>query len=58
MPQSNFTPETLTAKLTELLNAPNALTAAAIGARTQARPNAAALLADLVEALAIREVRA
>jgi UDP-N-acetylglucosamine--N-acetylmuramyl-(pentapeptide) pyrophosphoryl-undecaprenol N-acetylglucosamine transferase len=58
MPQPTFTSEALTAKLTELLNDPNALTAAAAGARTQARPNAAALLADLVEALAHQEARA
>jgi UDP-N-acetylglucosamine--N-acetylmuramyl-(pentapeptide) pyrophosphoryl-undecaprenol N-acetylglucosamine transferase len=51
MPQTAFTPSALTAKLTELLNHPTALAIAAAGAHTQARTNAAARLADLVEAL-------
>ncbi len=58
MPQPTFTPTALTEKLTELLNNPAALAAAAAGARTQGRPNAAARLADLVEALMHQEVRA
>ena len=55
MPQTAFTPEALTAKLTELLNDPAALAAAAAAARTQARPNAANALADLVESLMNQE---
>lgn len=58
MPQTTFTPNALTTKLTELLNNPSALALAAAGARTQARTNAAARLADLVEALMHREARA
>lgn len=58
MPQPIFTPAALTAKLTELLNDPSALSAAAARARTQARPNAAAALADLVEALMHRDTLA
>ena len=55
MPQPTFTPNALTKKLTELLNNSSTLTAAAAAARTQARPNAAAGLADLVEALMHQE---
>lgn len=55
MPQPTFTPAALAAKLSELLNDPSALSAAAARARTQARPNAAAALADLVEALMHRD---
>ena len=58
MPQPSFTPAALTAKLIELLNDPAALAAAAKNAHTQARPNAAAALADLVEALMHQEARA
>ena len=57
IPQPRFTPTALAEKLTELLNNPAALSAAAAGARTQARPNAAARLADLVEALMLQEAR-
>jgi UDP-N-acetylglucosamine--N-acetylmuramyl-(pentapeptide) pyrophosphoryl-undecaprenol N-acetylglucosamine transferase len=58
MPQTAFTAAALTAKLTELLSDPAALTIAAAAARTQARPNAAAALADLVESLMNREALA
>lgn len=58
MPQPTFTPDALAKKLTELLNNPAALSAAAAGARTQARPAAAACLANLVEALIHQEPRA
>ncbi len=58
MPQSTFTPASLTEKLTALFNDPKALTAASAAARTQARPDAAAGLADLVEALIQQEARA
>jgi UDP-N-acetylglucosamine--N-acetylmuramyl-(pentapeptide) pyrophosphoryl-undecaprenol N-acetylglucosamine transferase len=50
MPQSGFTPEALTQRLTALLAAPAALVEAAVGARSHARPDAASRLADLVEA--------
>jgi UDP-N-acetylglucosamine--N-acetylmuramyl-(pentapeptide) pyrophosphoryl-undecaprenol N-acetylglucosamine transferase len=50
IPQPGFTAETLAAKLTELASAPAALSAASAAARTQARSDAAARLADLVEA--------
>ncbi len=58
MPQPIFTQTALTEKLTELLNNPDVLSAAAAGARTQARPNAAARLADLVETLVRQDSRA
>ena len=51
MPQPAFTPTALTAKLIDLLTHPATLSDAAARARTQARPNAAAHLADLVESL-------
>ncbi len=49
IPQPAFTPEALTALLTELLADPVGLTGAAVAARTQARVDAASRLADLVE---------
>ncbi len=49
MPQPGFTPEALAARLRELLADPVALVAAAVAARSQARADAAASLADLVE---------
>ena len=57
MPQPTFTPEALAARLTELLADPTALSAASDAARTQARPNAAAALADLAESLISGENR-
>ncbi len=50
MPQPHFNPAALTQRLTELLANPIALTAAAVAARGQARADAAARLADVVEA--------
>ncbi len=58
MPQTAFTAAALTAKLTDLLNDPTALATAAAAARTQARPDAAAALADLVESLMNQEALA
>ena len=49
IPQPAFTPEALTALLTELLADPVGLTGAAVAARTQAKADAASRLADLVE---------
>jgi UDP-N-acetylglucosamine--N-acetylmuramyl-(pentapeptide) pyrophosphoryl-undecaprenol N-acetylglucosamine transferase len=51
MPQPSFTPDALASTLNELLSAPATLSAMATAARTQARPDAAARLADLVETL-------
>ncbi len=51
MPQPGFTPAALAERLTALLSDPAALAGAAVGARTQARPGAATLLAETVEAL-------
>jgi UDP-N-acetylglucosamine--N-acetylmuramyl-(pentapeptide) pyrophosphoryl-undecaprenol N-acetylglucosamine transferase len=51
MPQPSFTPDALASTLTELLSAPATLSTMAAAARTQARPGAAARLADLVETL-------
>ena len=50
VPQPQFTPAFLAERLNELLADPAGLTAAAAGARSQARADAAARLADLVEA--------
>jgi UDP-N-acetylglucosamine--N-acetylmuramyl-(pentapeptide) pyrophosphoryl-undecaprenol N-acetylglucosamine transferase len=50
VPQPQFTPAFLADRLNELLADPVGLTAAAAGARSQARADAAARLADLVEA--------
>lgn len=58
MPQPSFTSVALTEKLTMLLNDPAALTDAADAARGQAKPDAAARLADLVETLAQRSAPA
>ncbi|HEX3576388.1 MAG TPA: undecaprenyldiphospho-muramoylpentapeptide beta-N-acetylglucosaminyltransferase [Rhodopila sp.] len=49
MPQPRFTPATLAGRLSDLLGEPGALAAASAAARTQARADAASLLADLVE---------
>ncbi len=49
--QDHFTPEALAGRLQALLLQPAALVRAAACARTTTRPNAAALLADLVEGL-------
>ncbi len=49
IPQPAFTPDALTALLTELLADPVGLTGAAVAARTQAKADAASRLADLVE---------
>jgi len=58
MPQYTFTPNALTPRLIELLTHPAALSDAAACARMQARPNAAARLADLVESLMPQDARA
>jgi UDP-N-acetylglucosamine--N-acetylmuramyl-(pentapeptide) pyrophosphoryl-undecaprenol N-acetylglucosamine transferase len=50
VPHAQFTPGLLTERLAELLGDPVGLTGAAVAARTQARSDAAARLADLVEA--------
>jgi UDP-N-acetylglucosamine--N-acetylmuramyl-(pentapeptide) pyrophosphoryl-undecaprenol N-acetylglucosamine transferase len=50
MPQPGFSPASLASRLAGLLADPAMLTAAAARARTQAQPDAAANLADLVEA--------
>jgi len=55
--QSDFTPPALTERLTLLLNAPDMLAHAAHAARSIARPDATARLADLVEDLMRREAR-
>ncbi len=52
MPQDTFTPEGLASELEALMTAPDRLTAAAAAAKSAARPDAAAALADLVEAIA------
>jgi UDP-N-acetylglucosamine--N-acetylmuramyl-(pentapeptide) pyrophosphoryl-undecaprenol N-acetylglucosamine transferase len=52
MPERDFTPDALAAKLTSLLAAPDALIAAAAAARHLGTPDAAARLADLVLACA------
>jgi UDP-N-acetylglucosamine--N-acetylmuramyl-(pentapeptide) pyrophosphoryl-undecaprenol N-acetylglucosamine transferase len=57
MPQPVFTARTLAESLVALLNDPAALAGAATGARTQARPDAAARLADMVESLMHQEAR-
>lgn len=49
VPQPQFTAALLTQRLGELLSDPVGLTGAAVAARTQARADAAARLADLVE---------
>jgi UDP-N-acetylglucosamine--N-acetylmuramyl-(pentapeptide) pyrophosphoryl-undecaprenol N-acetylglucosamine transferase len=49
-PQAEFTPAFLARRLTEILADPAGLTKAAVGARSQARADAASRLADLVEA--------
>ncbi|HST76226.1 MAG TPA: undecaprenyldiphospho-muramoylpentapeptide beta-N-acetylglucosaminyltransferase [Acetobacteraceae bacterium] len=58
MPQPGFTSAALAARLAELLDDPASLTRAAAAARGQARIDAAARLADLVEALMKQETRA
>ena len=57
MPQSEFTAPALAQRLTALLSDPDALTAAAAAIRSAARPDAAARLADLVEAHMHQEAR-
>ncbi|MBS0559696.1 MAG: undecaprenyldiphospho-muramoylpentapeptide beta-N-acetylglucosaminyltransferase [Proteobacteria bacterium] len=52
MPQPSFTVDALSARLSALLSDPAALAAMAAAARGQGRPDAAARLADLVQALA------
>ncbi len=56
MAQPDFTPGALAARLGALLIDPAALATAAVGARTQAQPNATARLADMVEALMPQDV--
>jgi UDP-N-acetylglucosamine--N-acetylmuramyl-(pentapeptide) pyrophosphoryl-undecaprenol N-acetylglucosamine transferase len=56
VPQPVFTPAFLTERLSTLFGEPAVLAEAAVGARSQARPDAAGRLADLVEArVAARE---
>jgi UDP-N-acetylglucosamine--N-acetylmuramyl-(pentapeptide) pyrophosphoryl-undecaprenol N-acetylglucosamine transferase len=50
MPQSHFTAQSLADRLNHLLSDPATLAAASAGARTRARADAAACLADVVEA--------
>jgi len=50
MPQPGFSPESLAGRLAVLLADPDRLTAASARARSQGQPDAAANLADLVEA--------
>lgn len=57
MPQPVFTAPALAESLPRLLDNPVALTKAAVGARSQARADAAARLADLVEQLMRQEAR-
>jgi UDP-N-acetylglucosamine--N-acetylmuramyl-(pentapeptide) pyrophosphoryl-undecaprenol N-acetylglucosamine transferase len=57
MPQPSFTAAALTARLTELLTAPEALVAAATAARAQGRVSAVDALADLVERAMVRETQ-
>ncbi|MDR3538186.1 MAG: undecaprenyldiphospho-muramoylpentapeptide beta-N-acetylglucosaminyltransferase [Acetobacteraceae bacterium] len=57
MPQPVFTPEALAERLPLLLDDPATLTQAAVGARSQARADAAARLADIVEVLMRQEAR-
>ncbi len=57
MPQSQLTPGGLSLQLLSLLTGEGVLMRAAAAARTQARPDAAARLADLVEALMTQEAR-
>ncbi len=58
MPQATFTAAALAARVSGLVDHPAALVHAASAARGQARPGAAARLADLVEALMRQETRA
>jgi UDP-N-acetylglucosamine--N-acetylmuramyl-(pentapeptide) pyrophosphoryl-undecaprenol N-acetylglucosamine transferase len=58
MPQPEFTAAALALKLTDLLDRPESLALAARGARSQARVDAAARLADLVEECVHQEARA
>jgi UDP-N-acetylglucosamine--N-acetylmuramyl-(pentapeptide) pyrophosphoryl-undecaprenol N-acetylglucosamine transferase len=59
LPQPQFTAASLAERLNHLLSTPSALAAAATGARTQARADAAARLADVVEArISLDPVRA
>jgi UDP-N-acetylglucosamine--N-acetylmuramyl-(pentapeptide) pyrophosphoryl-undecaprenol N-acetylglucosamine transferase len=51
MPQPAFTPDALAARLIDLFATPAELARAAVGARSVAQPEAAARLADVVEAL-------
>lgn len=57
MPQPGFTAEALAQRLTALFGAPDTLSAAAAAAHAQGRADAAARLADLVEARMYQEVR-
>ncbi len=53
VPEAQFTPETLAARLTVLLGAPQSLARAAAAARALGRPEAVQALADMVEQLAL-----
>jgi UDP-N-acetylglucosamine--N-acetylmuramyl-(pentapeptide) pyrophosphoryl-undecaprenol N-acetylglucosamine transferase len=57
IPQPQFTPPALTARLTGLLTQPAALEAAAAAARGQSRASAVDALADLVERMLVRETQ-
>ena len=54
MPQNGFTPLALAAELSALMTTPQRLVDAAAKVKSVARPDAAARLADMVEALALR----
>ncbi len=57
MSQATLTPNLLAARVAALLDDPATLMHAAEAARAQARPDAAAKLADLIEALVRQEAR-
>ncbi|MBV8095416.1 MAG: undecaprenyldiphospho-muramoylpentapeptide beta-N-acetylglucosaminyltransferase [Acetobacteraceae bacterium] len=58
MPQASFTPDSLRAHISSLLAAPSRLVQAAEAAGKVARPNAAQLLADHIDASSVQENRA
>ena len=57
IPQPDFTPDGLAQRLAALFDSPATLAAAAQAAASQAQPDAAAALADLIEALMSSTVR-
>ncbi|RWC45194.1 MAG: undecaprenyldiphospho-muramoylpentapeptide beta-N-acetylglucosaminyltransferase [Mesorhizobium sp.] len=54
-PQSSLSPERIAALVGGLMDAPERLTAMAVGAKSVGRPDAARLLADLTEAIASKK---